>query len=111
MARGVCTSVGPSSVEKLPVIFYNRIDRKANTLTLYMKTFTLTSKFTFSSAYRGYTPASPSGAMVPGARTPRLFGERPGTWVEGAGRLGAVPPLSLGWARPGVAAGAPHWHP
>lgn len=82
MARGVCTSVGPSSVEKLPVIFYNRIDRKANTLTLYMKTFTLTSKFTFSSAYRGYTPASPSGAMVPGARTPRLFGERPGTWVS-----------------------------
>lgn len=47
-----------------------------------MKTFTLTSKFTFSSAYRGYTPASPSGTMAPGARTPRLFGERPGTWVS-----------------------------
>lgn len=68
--------------KQLTVIFYNRIDRKANTLTLYMKTFTLTSKFTFSSAYRGYTPASPSGAMAPGARTPRLFGERPGTWVS-----------------------------
>lgn len=69
--------------KQLPVIFYNRTDRKANTLTVYMKTFTLTSKFTFSSAYRGYTPASPSGAMAPGARTPRLCGVRPGTWVEG----------------------------